>query len=246
MVASTKGLGPEKDCAGKGWTRPLVREGAQRENRNCQTVINIWSWAPDGARHQDWLTDWLTDRPTVSRNVTLTSNGSRTAIVAGATNDRAWFAVLSLDRQRPCICCVYIHLITCNMQIVQTTHLLPLTVTLANDRPVLSSERAPNINNCVMVIKIWSYVPHGCFIPRQTGRLTVGRNVTLTLTGSRAQMSWVELSWAENSDQEIPVIQGIWERWLALENWVEEDFTVIWSDGFCVEIRCQEMTCGNW
>jgi hypothetical protein len=24
--------------------------------------------------------------------------------------------------------------------------------------------------------------PNGCFVPRQTGRLTVGRNITLTLT----------------------------------------------------------------
>jgi hypothetical protein len=40
-------------------TRPLVREGApQKQDRNCQTVINIWSWAPDGARHQDLLRDW--------------------------------------------------------------------------------------------------------------------------------------------------------------------------------------------
>jgi hypothetical protein len=39
------------------------REGApQKQNLNCQEIINIWSWAPDGARHQDWLTDWLTDR----------------------------------------------------------------------------------------------------------------------------------------------------------------------------------------
>jgi hypothetical protein len=43
----------------KRQTRPLVREGApHNEARNCQTVINIWSWAPDGARHQDLLTDW--------------------------------------------------------------------------------------------------------------------------------------------------------------------------------------------
>jgi ABC-type nitrate/sulfonate/bicarbonate transport system ATPase subunit len=54
-------------------TRPLVREGAPRkQERNCQAEINIWSWAPDGARHQDWLTDWLTYWLTVSRNVTLT------------------------------------------------------------------------------------------------------------------------------------------------------------------------------
>jgi hypothetical protein len=53
----------------KRQTRPLVREGAPRkQERNCHTEINIWSWAPDGARYQDLLTDWLT----VSRNVTLT------------------------------------------------------------------------------------------------------------------------------------------------------------------------------
>jgi hypothetical protein len=39
-------------------TRPLVREGATHEqDSNFQTRRNIWSWAPDGARHQDRLTD---------------------------------------------------------------------------------------------------------------------------------------------------------------------------------------------
>jgi hypothetical protein len=53
----------------KRQTRPLVREGAsQKQDRNCQTVINIGSWVSDGARHQDMLADWLT----VSRNATLT------------------------------------------------------------------------------------------------------------------------------------------------------------------------------
>jgi hypothetical protein len=43
----------------KRQTRPLVREGAsETQDRNCQRVINIWSWAPDGARHQDLLIDW--------------------------------------------------------------------------------------------------------------------------------------------------------------------------------------------
>jgi hypothetical protein len=43
----------------KWQTRPLVRRGALlRQARNCHTVSNIWSWAPDGARHQDKLTDW--------------------------------------------------------------------------------------------------------------------------------------------------------------------------------------------
>jgi hypothetical protein len=34
----------------KRQTHPLIREGApQEQDRNCHTVINIWSWAPDGA-----------------------------------------------------------------------------------------------------------------------------------------------------------------------------------------------------
>jgi hypothetical protein len=43
----------------KRQTRPLVREGApQKQDLKCQRVINIWSWALDGARHQELLTDW--------------------------------------------------------------------------------------------------------------------------------------------------------------------------------------------
>jgi hypothetical protein len=53
------------------------------------------------------------------------------------------------------------------------------------DKPDLSSERAPHKNKTVIVtqvIKIWSQAPDGCFIPRQTGRLTVGRNIKLDST----------------------------------------------------------------
>jgi hypothetical protein len=43
----------------KRQARPLFREGApQKQDRNSQIVIYIWSWAPDGVRHQDLLTDW--------------------------------------------------------------------------------------------------------------------------------------------------------------------------------------------
>jgi hypothetical protein len=49
---------------------------------------------------------------------------------------------------------------------------------IVNDRRVLSLERAPQINKSAIVRqKIWSKTPEGCFIPRQTGRRTVGRNV---------------------------------------------------------------------
>jgi hypothetical protein len=63
MVTSTKGLGPEKDCAGKGQqhiqkTDPSSRQRGyptKKQDRNCQTIINIWSWL-------DTKTYQLTDR----------------------------------------------------------------------------------------------------------------------------------------------------------------------------------------
>jgi hypothetical protein len=63
MVASPKGSDPRKTALArvssiyKRQIRPLVREaGPQKQDRNCQTVIIIWLWAP---RLTDWLTDWL-------------------------------------------------------------------------------------------------------------------------------------------------------------------------------------------
>jgi hypothetical protein len=42
----------------KRQTRPLVRESVpEKQDRNCQRVINICSWAPDGVGHKDLLTD---------------------------------------------------------------------------------------------------------------------------------------------------------------------------------------------
>jgi hypothetical protein len=47
--------------------RPVL--SSERAPHKSKPVTVKWSWAPDGARHQDLLTDWLT----VSRNVTSTS-----------------------------------------------------------------------------------------------------------------------------------------------------------------------------
>jgi hypothetical protein len=42
----------------KRQTRPFLREGAPEEqDRNCQTVTNIWSWTPGGGSTPR-LTDW--------------------------------------------------------------------------------------------------------------------------------------------------------------------------------------------
>jgi hypothetical protein len=43
----------------KRHTRPLIREGAPNwQDRNFLYIINIWSWAPDGAQYKDRPTDW--------------------------------------------------------------------------------------------------------------------------------------------------------------------------------------------
>jgi hypothetical protein len=54
----------------------------------------------------------------------------------------------------------------------------PEAIVRVNYRPVLSSERVPNIKKSATVrqkTKIWSWTPDGTPTPRQTGRLTVGR-----------------------------------------------------------------------
>jgi hypothetical protein len=41
------------------WRRPAAYiKDRRNQNRNSQTIINIWTLAPDGARHQDVLLDW--------------------------------------------------------------------------------------------------------------------------------------------------------------------------------------------
>jgi hypothetical protein len=52
-------------------------------------------------------------------------------------------------------------------------------------RPLVK-ESAPHkqTRNCVRVIKVWLLASDGCFIPRQTSRLTVGPNVRLWVTSS--------------------------------------------------------------
>jgi hypothetical protein len=48
-------------------------------------------------------------------------------------------------------------------------------------RPLVRESSRINKPATVWLIKIWSQAPDGCFIPRQTGRLTVGRNTRLIL-----------------------------------------------------------------
>jgi hypothetical protein len=67
MVTSPKRLGPDKDYAAedqqhiqKADPSSRQRRRPEKHDRNCQRVMNVWSWAPN--TKTDWLTDWLTDR----------------------------------------------------------------------------------------------------------------------------------------------------------------------------------------
>jgi hypothetical protein len=62
---------------------------------------------------------------------------------------------------------------------------------LASVNMVINSESLGPWNSSVFLVKKkiikengknWSRLPDGCLIPRRTGRLTVGRNITLTST----------------------------------------------------------------
>jgi hypothetical protein len=55
---------------------------------------------------------------------------------------------------------------------------------IVTDRPVLSRQRGrlTSTNPQLTAIKVWPWALDGRLTPKQTGRLTVGRNITLTLT----------------------------------------------------------------
>jgi hypothetical protein len=62
-------------------------------------------------------------------------------------------------------------------------------------RPLVrEGARHQEARNCLIVLKIWSEASYRYLTPRQTGRLTVGRNLTLSLSWS----SWVP-KFQENS-----------------------------------------------
>jgi hypothetical protein len=69
---------------------PSERVPHEKQDRNCETVINIWSWAPYGAWHQDWLADRQSqcnfdfdfDFEWVSESVSRVKARSNTSIVA--------------------------------------------------------------------------------------------------------------------------------------------------------------------
>jgi hypothetical protein len=128
--------------SGRKWqTRPLVREGAPYgQNCNFQWKINIWSWAPDGARHQDRQTDWLSVAKWLW--LWLTGQDEKGSLKSETVK--------------------YGH----ESQVTPTRERLRWQGPAAStkDRTVLSTERAPHKNKSVTVktvINIWSWAPDG-------------------------------------------------------------------------------------
>jgi hypothetical protein len=74
---------------------------------------------------------------------------------------------------------------------------------IINDRPFLSSARALHIKKpaTVWLIRMWSWARDGRLTPRQTGRLTVGRNVTLYLWLQKVKcLNWPALCSRKTKD----------------------------------------------
>jgi hypothetical protein len=59
-----KRLDDEQITADSDWqkTDPTCRQRGTETRQQISDRINIWSQVPQWARHQDVLTDWLTDR----------------------------------------------------------------------------------------------------------------------------------------------------------------------------------------
>jgi hypothetical protein len=97
---------------GKRQTRPPVREGApSRQDCNFQHIINIWSLAPDGARHQDSPTDWpsvvtvtLTENPVVQHRSVLPAvwHGPESSVHIRLTTASKWCCPIPRNAERSC------------------------------------------------------------------------------------------------------------------------------------------------
>jgi hypothetical protein len=71
--------------------------------------------------------------------------------------------------------------------------------------PLVREGISQQISNSLVVIKIWSRAPHRSATSRQTGRLTVGRNITLT------ESSCAEVIWILSKCYKIPRMwESIW------------------------------------
>jgi hypothetical protein len=93
-------------------------------NRSMQAIsgshTKSWKWKCSQHWTRRTATQEIYKRLNLGGGQSYDRSSEETAVVAVATNNRAWSAVLSMNWQRPCVCCIHIHLIICNMQIVHT------------------------------------------------------------------------------------------------------------------------------
>jgi hypothetical protein len=138
---------PEKDCAGKGQQHvpktPVLSSERAPHIKKTVTVklINIWSWAPSGARHQDLLTDRRSQCDfdfDLITTVTRVEAGSNTSTVAPRVVGGDEKGSLESETVK----------YGSNSHGTRTREWLRWRgpAAIVNDRPVLSSERAPHIN----------------------------------------------------------------------------------------------------
>jgi hypothetical protein len=148
-------------------TRPLVRESApQGQHSNFQTENNIWSQVTEWIWHQDILTDW----PSVVAWLWLWLNhvedpcgGGIEYLHCSPASCKRWLLVGGVSR---------IWTIKYGLEFRGTV--------------MVRTKGNLQTRNCLKKIswrkKNWSLVPVVCLTPRQTVRLSVGRNLTSTST----------------------------------------------------------------
>jgi hypothetical protein len=71
---------------------------------------------------------------------------------------------------------------------------------------------------CLTIIKNWSWAPDGCLTPRKTDRLTVGRNITMTL------ISFVE---EEAPFRNIYMFRRVYKSWSLTSRRLKTGMTVL-------------------
>jgi hypothetical protein len=117
------------------------------------------------------------------------------------------------------------------------------------------------------VMKIWSKAPEGCFIPRQSGRLIVGRNMTLTLNlvpRCNIRRTYIERPTPSFIEEQTPfrntyISRREWKSWSRISmrqtrnDWAGEDqqqfnlpnelsiYLAIFAEDTCIYIKdCKE------
>jgi hypothetical protein len=170
----------------KQQTRPLVREGApSQQTHNCQTVIKSGRKHRMGALFQERLASW----PSVVTWDSDSDSDSRNPPCGGGV-EYLHRDLASRRRRRKGKSRIWGSIIWPSVlrdSDTKMTSLARFSSNFKRQTRLLVREGAPNqqTRNCQTIIKIWSQAPEGCFIPRQTSRLTVGCNIRLRLRYER-------------------------------------------------------------